>query len=104
MVLAIHGSYEILHLGRPASHGCIRLHPANAAILFALVKERVGDTSIVVTGERPEPVARSRAREVEKSERPRVRPAAPSQGSFSEDQPVSDAPNFFFLSPSWHRR
>ena len=101
---AIHGSYEISHLGRPASHGCIRLHPANAAILFALVKERVGDTSIVVTGERPEPVARSRAREVEKSERPRVRPAAPSQGSFSEDQPVSDAPNFFFLSPSWHRR
>ena len=36
---AIHGSYEISHLGRPASHGCIRLHPANAAILFALVKE-----------------------------------------------------------------
>ena len=35
---AIHGSYEISHLGRPASHGCIRLHPENAAILFALVK------------------------------------------------------------------
>ena len=27
---AIHGSYEISHLGRPASHGCIRLLPANA--------------------------------------------------------------------------
>ena len=24
---AIHGSYEISHLGSPASHGCIRLHP-----------------------------------------------------------------------------
>ena len=24
---AIHGSYEIAHLGRPASHGCIRLRP-----------------------------------------------------------------------------
>ena len=24
---AIHGSYEIRHLGSPASHGCIRLHP-----------------------------------------------------------------------------
>jgi hypothetical protein len=51
---AIHGSYEISHLGRPASHGCIRLHPQNAALLFALVKERLDDTRIVVTGERPE--------------------------------------------------
>jgi hypothetical protein len=33
---AIHGSYEIRHLGGPASHGCIRLHPSNAAKLFAL--------------------------------------------------------------------
>jgi len=51
---AIHGSYEIAHLGRPASHGCIRLHPQNAALLFALVKERMDDTTIVVTGERPD--------------------------------------------------
>ena len=51
---AIHGSYEISHLGRPASHGCIRLHPNNAAVLFALVKEHMGDTQIVVTSERPE--------------------------------------------------
>jgi len=50
---AIHGSYEISHLGRPASHGCIRLHPEQAAILFALVKANIRDTSIVITGERP---------------------------------------------------
>jgi len=50
---AIHGSYEIAHLGRPASHGCIRLHPQNAATLFALVKEHMHETSIVVTGEAP---------------------------------------------------
>lgn len=48
---AIHGSYEISHLGRPASHGCIRLHPRNAAILFALVKKNMNDTRIVVFGE-----------------------------------------------------
>jgi L,D-transpeptidase catalytic domain len=47
---AIHGSYEISRLGRPASHGCIRLHPQHAATLYALVKERVNDTRIVVTG------------------------------------------------------
>jgi hypothetical protein len=66
---AIHGSYEISHLGRPASHGCIRLHPDNAALLFALVKEHVNDTTIVVTGERPEKV---RARTADKDESHRV--------------------------------
>jgi lipoprotein-anchoring transpeptidase ErfK/SrfK len=57
---AIHGSYEISRLGRPASHGCIRLHPANAAVLYALVKERVGETRIVVTGEGYVPELRER--------------------------------------------
>ncbi len=66
---AIHGSYEISHLGRPASHGCIRLHPDNAALLFALVKEHMDDTTIVVTGERPEKV---RVREGDRHERHRV--------------------------------
>ena len=50
---AIHGSYEISRLGRPASHGCIRLHPKNAAVLFALVQANMKDTLIVVTGDRP---------------------------------------------------
>jgi hypothetical protein len=50
---AIHGSYEISRLGSPASHGCIRLHPDNAAVLFALVKASVKDTQIVITGEGP---------------------------------------------------
>ena len=48
---AIHGSYEISNLGSPASHGCIRLHPENAAILFALVRSNMNSTRIVVTGE-----------------------------------------------------
>jgi len=48
---AIHGSYEINRLGGPASHGCIRLHPSNAAALFALVRsEGAGATTIVVSG------------------------------------------------------
>lgn len=46
---AIHGSYEIKHLGRPASHGCIRLHPANAAALYSLVQRRgTGNTLIKI--------------------------------------------------------
>lgn len=35
---AIHGTNDITRLGGPASHGCVRLHPANAATLFALVQ------------------------------------------------------------------
>src|ERR1700761_2602620 len=35
---AIHGTNDISRLGGPASHGCVRLHPANAATLFSLVE------------------------------------------------------------------
>lgn len=47
--IAIHGTYETRWLGRPVSHGCVRLYPANAAILFGLVQqEGMGATTIVV--------------------------------------------------------
>jgi lipoprotein-anchoring transpeptidase ErfK/SrfK len=46
---AIHGSYEISRLGRPASHGCVRLDPGNAAVLFGLVqREGMAATTIVI--------------------------------------------------------
>ncbi|MFJ5369134.1 L,D-transpeptidase, partial [Bosea sp. CER48] len=46
---AIHGTTAVGALGRPASHGCIRLHPANAAKLFALVKRHgAGQTRIAL--------------------------------------------------------
>jgi lipoprotein-anchoring transpeptidase ErfK/SrfK len=47
---AIHGSYEIKHLGRPASHGCIRLHPANAAALYSLVKQHGAGNTVIQIG------------------------------------------------------
>jgi lipoprotein-anchoring transpeptidase ErfK/SrfK len=34
---AIHGTPYVQRLGRRASHGCVRLHPANAARLYKLV-------------------------------------------------------------------
>jgi lipoprotein-anchoring transpeptidase ErfK/SrfK len=47
---AIHGTMHVSRLGGPASHGCIRLHPANAAVLFALVRSRgSGGTRIVIS-------------------------------------------------------
>ena len=36
---AIHGTNQIKRLGRPASAGCVRLHPNNAARLFSLVQK-----------------------------------------------------------------
>lgn len=62
---AIHGSNEISRLGRPASHGCIRLHPSNAAILFDLVARNTGNTRIEITGSAPEPMARPQRRSYE---------------------------------------
>jgi lipoprotein-anchoring transpeptidase ErfK/SrfK len=35
---AIHGTNHIKKLGRPASAGCVRLHPEDAAVLFSLAK------------------------------------------------------------------
>jgi lipoprotein-anchoring transpeptidase ErfK/SrfK len=51
---AIHGTEETHKLGRPASHGCVRLAPENASTLFALVKEiGLENTGIVLNGNIP---------------------------------------------------
>jgi len=44
---AIHGSYETAYLGRPASHGCVRLHPAAAAELFSLVRQHGSKNTVI---------------------------------------------------------
>src|SRR5215470_7698796 len=51
---AIHGTYEAKNLGRPASHGCVRISRENAATLFAMVK-KIGlkNTEVVLTGVTP---------------------------------------------------
>ena len=41
---AIHATPHTGNLGRPASHGCIRLHPNNAAILYNMTK---GEPTII---------------------------------------------------------
>jgi hypothetical protein len=56
---AIHGSYDIARLGGPASHGCVRLHPRNAALLFAMVQQEGPDnTTIFVGGNSRRPLLR----------------------------------------------
>ena len=51
---AIHGSYEVKTLGKPVSHGCVRISPKNAAVLYALVKTNgLKNTQVLLTGVTP---------------------------------------------------
>lgn len=70
---AIHATTEEGRLGRPASHGCIRLSRANAAKLFELVKADgaviaingfapMGNTMIAKARTKAKPVALARAK------------------------------------------
>jgi hypothetical protein len=93
---AIHGSYEISRLGGPASHGCVRLHPSNAATLYALVqREGTARTTIVVTGGSP---AGHRV------ESPRGGATyGDDRGFYYQQQPAYSDPRFYGqpASPSW---
>lgn len=48
---AIHGSYEVKNLGKPVSHGCVRISPENATTLYALVEQNgLENTQVTLTG------------------------------------------------------
>ncbi len=44
---AIHGTTHVGSLGRPASHGCVRLAPGNARMLFRLAQARGGARVVI---------------------------------------------------------
>lgn len=44
---AIHGTTDLKRLGRVASHGCVRLDPANAKLLFALVQQNGMENTVI---------------------------------------------------------
>ena len=45
---AIHATPHTGNLGRPASHGCVRLSPSNAATLYSIVKQDPNTTIRIV--------------------------------------------------------
>lgn len=45
---AIHGTSAVSNLGRPASHGCVRLQTGNAATLYNIVKSHRNNTTITI--------------------------------------------------------
>jgi hypothetical protein len=60
---AVHGTQSVGMLGRPASHGCVRLAPGNAAIFYGIVqKHGLSATQIIVHGAPPAPRAPAVAR------------------------------------------
>lgn len=82
---AIHGFFDVKHLGLAVSHGCVRLAPANATVLFNLVKaEGMANTSVTISGRTPGgdtgPVARTRLPDNETVYSPQPLPIAPPPG------------------------
>ncbi|MGI9404146.1 MAG: L,D-transpeptidase [Hyphomicrobium sp.] len=77
---AIHGTSAVGRLGRPASHGCVRLRTANAKKFYNLVHEHgKGLTKITVRGTRP---ASPRVRDYRPRRRYRARARRPSYQPF----------------------
>lgn len=75
--IAVHGTHATGLLGRPASHGCVRLSPSNAATFYALVNRHTkARTRIKVTGKTPTTAVAQR-REPRGSARDRYASAPP---------------------------
>jgi hypothetical protein len=92
---AIHGYLDTKNIGRPASHGCVRLTPANAEKLFALVEEDgVLNTTVVLTGQTP-----SRAPAVAKRQLPR--PDELDEGSVQQQQQQQYGPRYGANQPAY---
>ncbi len=87
---AIHGFFDIPHLGLPVSHGCVRLDPANAAKLYAVVQqEGVLNTTVEITGNAMVALARHRALAAAQPAEPGAQPVAltpPAYGSSYGDR------------------
>ena len=66
---AIHGTIHVKRLGQRASHGCVRLHPTNAATLFDLVnKHGMANTRIEIGNGAPVPTVRDGGRKLASGE------------------------------------
>lgn len=80
---AIHGTYSTASLGRPASHGCVRLSPGDATILYEMVKAE--GARIAISGTPPA----SRPFAIARRERSR---GAPDAYASSDGQDYGDTP------------
>ena len=98
--VAIHATSSVGMLGQPASHGCIRLAPANAATFYSLVqKHGLKQTQIQVFGSPPSPrVARTPTRDRGPGTAPVRLAASPFAGPFAGTTP-GPRPGAVYLRP-----
>jgi lipoprotein-anchoring transpeptidase ErfK/SrfK len=96
--VAVHGTYHVASLGSPASHGCIRLSPANARTFYNLVQRHgLSRTRVKVFGH---PHWRGGA-EIARRDTRRSREYAENQGNwfwgnswYDDDEDSAYAPSF----------
>jgi hypothetical protein len=99
---AIHGSYDTKKLGTPASHGCVRLSPAHAATLFAMVKQDgVTNTKIVLTGSKRIALARHTPEARRDNEASRSSYVSPTPDYFQPQYVQPDYRQRFYVQPSY---
>jgi hypothetical protein len=92
---AIHGTNHS-GLGRPASHGCVRLSVKNAATLWALVKrEKMANTNVVLTGAIPNAGSVARSQPMPLTPDDTHYRAPPPQRAY-DDRPPLPSPFFLF--------
>lgn len=85
---AVHATYATGALGRPASHGCIRLSPGNAKKFYNLVsKHGKSATRIAIVGSTP----KTRTYAKRKTTKKKTYSAAPSYGFWGTAQPKKPA-------------
>jgi len=73
---AVHGTMEAYNLGHAASHGCVRLRPDNASILYSLVRHQGLRNTKVVVMNGPLPLAPGATPMAEADAPPAQTPAA----------------------------
>ena len=115
---AIHGFNDVPHLGMAVSHGCVRLSPANAAVLFGLVKqEGMANTTVEVSGHIPArgaPLVASRqspAQEADNEQPGNAQPmsiepgygAPPQQSYYGQQQPYYQQRPYYSQQQSYQQ-
>lgn len=98
--VAIHATYATGMLGRPASHGCVRLAPANAKTLYGLVSKHGKERTRIVVHGVPNTRAPAVAKKKGTTQRYAVRPGyrAGSYGGYSYN-PGYGAPRTSYVKP-----
>jgi hypothetical protein len=102
---AIHGTTHGKAIGRPASHGCVRLGLENARVLFNLVKqEGMANTHVVLSGAIPSGGAPAMARRVPRNDQPGADDDEVTGSATPrrvERSPREDRPIYWGRPPGW---